>query len=127
MPARHLRCGLATSRDGTAAIEAFRRGTIDLLVATDLASEGLNLQRAAAVIHYDIPWSPVKLDQRNGRAHRIGQRRPLVRAVYFLPDRDTARTMAIVASKNRARRRILKPHPPDLPAESLPKSPRRST
>jgi superfamily II DNA or RNA helicase len=109
--ARHLRCGLATSRDGIGAVDAFRRGAIDLLVSTDLASEGLNLQRAGVVVHYDIPWNPVKLDQRNGRAHRIGQQRPLVRAVYFLPDRDRARVMEIVVAKNRTRRRVLRPRP----------------
>lgn len=116
--ARHLRCGLATSRDGIGAVEAFRRGTIDLLVATDLASEGLNLQRAGVVVHYDIPWNPVKLDQRNGRAYRIGQQRPLVRAIYFLPDRDRTRVLPIVASKNRARRRILTPRAGDAHADS---------
>jgi superfamily II DNA or RNA helicase len=104
--ARRLRCGLATARDSRAAIEAFRRGAIDLLVATDLASEGLNLQRAGVVVHYDIPWNPVKLDQRNGRAHRIGQTRDSVRAIYFLPE-ARSRVVEIVASKNRTRRRIL--------------------
>jgi superfamily II DNA or RNA helicase len=133
--ARHLRCGLATSRDGIGAIEAFRRGAIDLVVATDLASEGLNLQRAGVVVHYDIPWNPVRLDQRNGRAHRIGQPRPVVRAVYFLPDRDRTRVLPIIAAKNRTRRRILAPRasiadaasttalphhlPPDAPAVAL--------
>lgn len=104
--ARRLRCGLATARDGSSAIEAFRRGTIDRLVATDLASEGLNLQRAGVVVHYDIPWNPVKLDQRNGRAHRIGQTRQSVRAIYFLPE-ARSRVVETVASKNRTRRRIL--------------------
>jgi len=123
--AGHLRCGLATARDGIAAIDAFRRGAIDLLVATDLASEGLNLQRAGVVVHYDIPWNPVKLDQRNGRAHRIGQERPLVRAIYFLPNRDRARVMEIVASKNRTRRRLLRPHPPTQQADSTIALPQR--
>jgi superfamily II DNA or RNA helicase len=104
--ARRLRCGLATARDGRGAIDAFRRGTIDRLVATDLASEGLNLQRAGVVIHYDIPWNPVKLDQRNGRAHRIGQTRDSVRAIYFLPE-ARSRVVETIASKNRTRRRIL--------------------
>jgi superfamily II DNA or RNA helicase len=107
--ARCLRCGLATARDGRGAIEAFRRGTIDRLVATDLASEGLNLQRAGVVVHYDIPWNPVKLDQRNGRAHRIGQTRDSVRAIYFLPE-ARSRVVETVASKNRTRRRILVAH-----------------
>ena len=104
--ARRLRCGLATARDGRGAIDAFRRGAIDRLVSTDLASEGLNLQRAGVVIHYDIPWNPVKLDQRNGRAHRIGQKRDSVRAIYFLPE-ARSRVVETIASKNRTRRRIL--------------------
>jgi superfamily II DNA or RNA helicase len=120
---KRLRCGLATARDGSAAIDAFRRGTIDRLVATDLASEGLNLQRAGVVIHYDIPWNPVKLDQRNGRAHRIGQTRDAVRAIYFLPE-ARSRVVETIAAKNRTRRRILgnsprpvgtAPHVLDLP------------
>jgi hypothetical protein len=104
--ARRLRGGLATARDGRGAIEAFRRGSLDRLVATDLASEGLNLQRAGVVVHYDIPWNPVKLDQRNGRAHRIGQTRDSVRAIYFLPE-ARSRVVETVSSKNRTRRRIL--------------------
>lgn len=103
---KRLRCGLATARDGIAAIDAFRSGAIDRLVATDLASEGLNLQRAGVVVHYDIPWNPVKLDQRNGRAHRIGQVRQSVRAIYFLPE-ARSRIVETMASKNRTRRRIL--------------------
>jgi superfamily II DNA or RNA helicase len=107
---KRLHCGLVTARDGSAAIDAFRHGMIDRLVATDLASEGLNLQRAGVVVHYDIPWNPVKLDQRNGRAYRIGQRRASVRAIYFLPERRS-RVIETVASKNRTRRRILGMHP----------------
>ncbi|MEA2237520.1 MAG: hypothetical protein QOC81_2244 [Thermoanaerobaculia bacterium] len=107
--ARRLRCGLATARDGRGAIDAFRRGSLDRVVATDLASEGLNLQRAGVVVHYDIPWNPVKLDQRNGRAHRIGQTRDSVRAIYFLPD-ARSRIVETIAAKNRTRRRILNAH-----------------
>jgi len=104
--AAYLKCGVATSRDGRSAIDAFRRGRCDRLVATDLASEGLNLQRAAVVVHYDLPWSPVKLDQRNGRAHRIGQQREKVRALYFVP--ESRGIMSVIARKNRVRKRILR-------------------
>jgi hypothetical protein len=76
-------------------------------------------------VHYDIPWNPVKLDQRNGRAHRIGQQRSLVRAVYFLPERNRTRVLPIVASKNRTRRRILAPHPAFAEAESTLALPQR--
>ncbi|HEX3579333.1 MAG TPA: DEAD/DEAH box helicase [Thermoanaerobaculia bacterium] len=122
--ARRLRCGLATARDGTGAIDAFRRGTIDRVVTTDLASEGLNLQRAGVIVHYDIPWNPVKLDQRNGRAYRIGQTRDSVRAIYFLPE-ARSRVVETIASKNRTRRRILNAHPTEIDAPSLADLPQR--
>ena len=67
-------------------------GGLDVLVATDVASEGLDLQAAGVVVHYDLPWSPVRLDQRNGRIHRIGQKREQVRAIYFVPARYDARS-----------------------------------
>jgi superfamily II DNA or RNA helicase len=95
-------------RSPVGAVDAFRAGRIDLLISTDVAAEGLNLQRAAVVVHYDIPWNPVKLDQRNGRAHRIGQTRDIVRAIYFLPRDDHTSVARIVASKNRVRRRVLR-------------------
>lgn len=44
-----------------------------ILVATDAAGEGVNLQRAHLVINYDLPWNPNRLEQRFGRVHRIGQ------------------------------------------------------
>lgn len=103
--------GLITSRERSRAgvLDAFRKGRLNVVVSTDMTSEGLNLQRAATVIHYDIPWNPVKLDQRNGRAHRIGQERELVRAIYFLPDTRETRIVETVARKNRLRRRMLQP------------------
>lgn len=109
---RHVRpAGLVTSRERSreAVLRAFCEGRLDVVVSTDMASEGLNLQRAGVVVHYDIPWNPVKLDQRNGRAHRIGQTRPAVRAIYFLPDSRETRIVATVAAKNRVRRRVLRP------------------
>jgi superfamily II DNA or RNA helicase len=48
-----------------------------VLVATDVASEGLNLQVASNLIIYDIPWSPIKLEQRVGRVWRLGQEKPV--------------------------------------------------
>jgi len=117
-----VRCGLVTAREKRreASIEAFRRGTVDVLICTDLAAEGLNLQRAGAVVHYDIPWNPVKLDQRNGRAHRIGQTRASVRAIYFLPERGRTSIVKTVAGKNRERRRALRRPSPSTPISSLP-------
>ena len=45
----------------------------EILVATDAAGEGINLQRANIVVNYDLPWNPNRLEQRFGRVHRIGQ------------------------------------------------------
>lgn len=102
---------LVTGREKTnaASIELFRRGAADILVSTDVGAEGLNLQRAGIVVHYDLPWNPARIEQRNGRAHRIGQRRDVVRAVFFLPERHRARVLQTVVRKNRASRRILRP------------------
>ncbi len=58
-------------------------------------------------MHFDLPWSPVRLDQRNGRAYRIGQKRAQVRAVYFIPESRETRIAETIARKNRVRRRML--------------------
>ena len=47
---------------------------VQVLVATDAAGEGINLQRAHLMVNYDLPWNPNRLEQRFGRIHRIGQR-----------------------------------------------------
>jgi superfamily II DNA or RNA helicase len=59
-----------------------------VLVATDCLSEGINLQHAFdAVIHYDLPWNPNRLEQRDGRVDRYGQTAEAVRSIrYFSPD-----------------------------------------
>lgn len=46
---------------------------VEILVATDAASEGINLQRGHLMVNYDLPWNPNRLEQRFGRIHRIGQ------------------------------------------------------
>src|SRR6185437_12304677 len=61
---------------------------VRLLLATDAASEGINLQEQCRyVVHYDIPWSPSRLQQRNGRVSRHGQVRD-VYVHYFRSDED---------------------------------------
>ena len=52
----------------------FLRGEIDVLICTDAAAEGLNLQTADLLINYDLPWNPMKVEQRIGRIDRIGQK-----------------------------------------------------
>ena len=54
-----------------------------MLVATDVAAEGLNLQTSCRyVLHYEVPWNPMRLEQRNGRVDRHGQARD-VTAFHF--------------------------------------------
>jgi ERCC4-related helicase len=77
---------------------ALQKGELRILICTDAASEGLNLQAAGALVSYDLPWSPSKVEQRIGRIDRIGQRgRPGVsgapdpmRPVRALRRRDAA-------------------------------------
>jgi len=55
--------------------ERVRSGELRLLIGTDAASEGLNLQRLGTLINIDLPWNPTRLEQRKGRIQRIGQSR----------------------------------------------------
>ena len=58
---------------------------IDVLVSTDVLSEGVNLQAGRVVINYDFHWNPVKLIQRVGRIDRIGSEHEIVDIINFLP------------------------------------------
>ena len=62
-------------------LEEFEKQPSGILLATETASESLNLQFCSAVINYDIPWNPMTLEQRAGRIDRIGQQRPVVNVV----------------------------------------------
>lgn len=55
--------------------QQFREGGIQVLVATEAAGEGINLQACNILFNYDIPWNPNRLEQRMGRIHRYGQRK----------------------------------------------------
>ncbi|ANV85863.1 helicase (plasmid) [Picosynechococcus sp. PCC 7003] len=56
----------------------FRQGEIKILLCTESASEGLNLQTCGVLINYDMPWNPMRVEQRIGRIDRIGQTFPRV-------------------------------------------------
>ncbi len=66
---------------------------VDVLVATDLASEGLNLQDADVVAHYDLPWNPLRLAQRVGRTVRLGGMHDRVDVWWFAPPESIERTL----------------------------------
>jgi superfamily II DNA/RNA helicase len=63
-------------------------GKLKLLVGTDAASEGLNLQTLGTLINLDLPWNPTRLEQRKGRIQRIGQKYSTV-FVYNMRYRDS--------------------------------------
>lgn len=58
--------------------QKFLRGEIDVLICTDAAAEGLNLQTADLLVNFDLPWNPMKVEQRIGRIDRIGQQHETV-------------------------------------------------
>ncbi|MEJ5349441.1 MAG: helicase-related protein [Desulfosoma sp.] len=76
--------GNLPEEDRTLRVEELARKSPRVLVATDCLSEGINLQEHfTAVLHYDLPWNPNRLEQREGRVDRFGQQAPKVRAVLF--------------------------------------------
>ena len=72
---------------------------VRVLLATDAASEGINMQECCRwVIHYDVPWSPSKIQQRNGRVSRHGQVRD-VSTFYFRCDQEEDLTFLLKVAK----------------------------
>lgn len=64
------------------------RERVDVLIATDVLAEGMNLQDARVVVSYDLPWNPVRLAQRVGRVDRLGSPHEWVAAYAFRPGRS---------------------------------------
>ena len=71
------------------AIVDFFRNNAKILICTDAGSEGLNLQFCNTVINYDLPWNPMKIEQRIGRCHRYGQEHDVV-AINLLNTQNAA-------------------------------------
>ena len=65
--------------------EPLLRDRVNLLLTTDLAGEGINLQDASVVVHLDMPWTPARLEQRVGRVARLGCVRDVVHVYAFMP------------------------------------------
>ncbi len=81
------RHGFATTRENIkAAFQAHpEESSVRILLATDAASEGVNLQNyCLTLVHYEIPWNPNRLEQRNGRIDRHGQRADQVDVFHFV-------------------------------------------
>ena len=71
------------------AIVDYFRNNAKVLICTDAGSEGLNLQFCNTVINYDLPWNPMKIEQRIGRCHRYGQQHDVV-AINLLNTQNAA-------------------------------------
>ncbi len=94
--------GHMDERDKKAVIAAFNdpQSAARVLVATDAASEGLNLQRTARYLHhYDVPWNPARLEQRNGRIDRYGQARDVTVSHFISDDDADLAFMAFIVGK----------------------------
>ena len=72
----------------TAIVDHFRDHA-DILIATEAAAEGLNLQFCSLVVNYDLPWNPQRIEQRIGRCHRYGQKHDVV-VINFLNNANAA-------------------------------------
>ncbi|WP_407406011.1 SNF2-related protein [Chryseobacterium sp.] len=66
-----------------ALVDAFRSDQYDIMIATEAAAEGINLQFCSMIVNYDLPWNPQRVEQRIGRCHRYGQEYDVV-VVNFL-------------------------------------------
>lgn len=72
------------------------RERVELLIATDVLSEGLNLQDAAHVVSYDLPWNPIRLVQRVGRVDRLGSPHGTVYPYHFVPERGLEELLGLL-------------------------------
>lgn len=80
----------------------FRDGAADVLVATDAAAEGLNFQFCGALVNFDMPWNPMRVEQRIGRIDRLGQRYDVIQIVN-LHYADTVEADVYQALRHRIR------------------------
>lgn len=86
--------------DMRAALVEYFRDTASIMIATEAAAEGINLQFCSIVVNYDLPWNPQRIEQRIGRCHRYGQRYDVV-VVNFLNKNNAAdqRVYELLAEK----------------------------
>lgn len=72
-----------------ALVDHFKSDSCQILLATEAAAEGINLQFCSMIVNYDLPWNPQRIEQRIGRCHRYGQKFDVV-VVNFLNSRNAA-------------------------------------
>lgn len=79
---------------------------VRILIATDVLSEGMNLQDASVAVSYDLPWNPVRLSQRFGRIDRLGSPHARIRMVVFTPDHGIDDLLGLMKRLRRKLRQI---------------------
>ncbi len=79
-------------------VEDFRLGKYRVFLSTDAGGVGLNLQAASLIINFDLPFNPAKVEQRTGRAHRIGQTEPVL-VVNLLMSRSVEENLVRVLER----------------------------
>lgn len=86
--------------DVRAALVEHFRDDATILLATEAAAEGVNLQFCSLVVNYDLPWNPQRIEQRIGRCHRYGQKHDVV-VINFLNERNEAdrRVLELLSEK----------------------------
>lgn len=80
----------------------FQKGDLKVLICTEAGGEGLNLQNCGAIVNYDMPWNPMRVEQRIGRIDRLGQRRNEVMVLHFFY-KDTVEARVYEALSHRIR------------------------
>ncbi len=80
--------------------QRFKDGKAEILLCTDAAAEGLNFQFCGALVNYDMPWNPMRVEQRIGRIDRLGQKFPEIRIIN-LHYRDTVEADVYAALRER--------------------------
>lgn len=75
--------------DKRAALVDYFKNEAEIMIATEAAAEGINLQFCSLVVNYDLPWNPQRIEQRIGRCHRYGQKHDVV-VVNFLNKKNAA-------------------------------------
>lgn len=93
--------GSPTADMRAALVDRFR-STAKIMIATEAAAEGINLQFCSMVVNYDLPWNPQRIEQRIGRCHRYGQQHDVV-VINFLNQANAAdqRVFELLAEKFR--------------------------
>lgn len=81
--------GIESADRRKALIDKFKEDDTQIMIATEAASEGINLQFCSMLINYDLPWNPQRVEQRIGRVHRMGQKYDVV-VVNFSNEGNTA-------------------------------------